>query len=60
MSKDTIVAAITLDPDKVKGDIPVIIAGDEEERERLARLMANILHAMVHDLGNGTYLIVQH
>lgn len=56
----TIVAAVTTVPDLVRGDLPIIIARDEEEREKLAVHMANILKASVHDLGNGTYLLVQH
>lgn len=60
MSEDNIVAAVTICPDKIKGDVPVIIADNEEERERIAQLLSAILHAMVHDLGNGTYLVVQH
>ena len=60
MGKASIAAAVTIVPDLVSGDVPIIIARDEEEREKLAGHLANILNAMVHDLDNGTYLIVQH
>lgn len=56
----SIVAAITMTPDLVGGDMPVIIARDEDEREKLAGHVANVLNGTVHDLGNGTYLIVEH
>ncbi|AQS58597.1 capping complex subunit for YIEGIA [Desulforamulus ferrireducens] len=60
MSKGTIVAAVTLNTDYITGDLPIIIARDEEEQEKLARHIANILQSTIHDLGNGTFLIVQH
>ncbi|AEG61150.1 capping complex subunit for YIEGIA [Desulforamulus ruminis] len=60
MGKATIAAAVTIAPDFVSGDVPIMIARDEEEREKLASHLANILKATVHDLENGTYLIVQH
>jgi len=56
----TIAAAVTIAPDNVSGDIPVIIARDEEEREKIAGHIANVLKGTVHDLGNGTYLIVEY
>ncbi|RYD02948.1 hypothetical protein N752_22440 [Desulforamulus aquiferis] len=39
--------------------MPIIFAKDEEDMQQLARHVANIMHATVHDLGNGTLLIVQ-
>lgn len=57
---NSIAAAITIDADFIQGDVPIIVARDEDEREKLARHVANILRGTVHDLGNGTYLIVQH
>ncbi|GAB6157001.1 hypothetical protein JCM39194_02010 [Desulfotomaculum varum] len=60
MSKGTIMAAVTVNPDYITGDLPIVIARDEEEREKLARHLANVLQSTVHDLGNGTYIIVQH
>ncbi|MDO7786491.1 hypothetical protein P6N53_04555 [Desulforamulus aquiferis] len=51
--------AITINEDSVGGDMPIIFAKDEEDMQQLARHVANIMHATVHDLGNGTLLIVQ-
>ncbi|MCL5935125.1 MAG: capping complex subunit for YIEGIA [Bacillota bacterium] len=59
MSKGTIMAAVTINTDYITGDLPIVIARDEDEREKLARHLANVLQSTVHDLGNGTYLLVQ-
>lgn len=59
LSKGNIVAAVTIAPDTVGGDMPVLFAQDREDLERLASLLSNIMHATVHDLGNGTVLVVQ-
>lgn len=60
MSKGTIVAAVTLNTDYITGDLPIVIAKDEEDQDKLARHIANVLQSTIHDLGNGTFLIVQH
>ncbi len=54
-----IIAAVTIDRESVAG-LPTIVARDEKERERIANYMARIFQAVVHDLENGTYLIVRH
>lgn len=54
-----IIVAVTVDKESV-GGMPVIVARDENERERIANYMARIFQAVVHDLENGTYLIVRH
>ncbi len=59
MSKGTIVAAVTLNTEYITGDLPIIVAKDEEDRDKLSRHIANILQSTIHDLGNGTFLIVQ-
>lgn len=59
MSKGTIMAAVTINTDYITGDLPIVIARDEDEREKLSRHLANVLQSTVHDLGNGTYLLVQ-
>ena len=60
MSKGTIVAAVTLNTDYITGDLPIVIAKDEADQDKLARHIANVLQSTIHDLGNGTFLIVQH
>ncbi|SHK47807.1 capping complex subunit for YIEGIA [Desulforamulus aeronauticus] len=59
MSKGSIVAAVTLNTEYITGDLPIIVAQDEEDRDKLSRHIANILQSTIHDLGNGTFLIVQ-
>lgn len=57
---ESIVAAITLAPDKVAGNMPIFVAKDEEDQNRLASLLSSILLGMAHDLGDGTFIIVKH
>jgi len=42
------------------GGAPIFGAGDEEKQEKIARYLSKILDATVHDLENGTYIIVRH
>jgi len=58
--EDYILAAVAADPDKVKGNCPLFIAGDAEEQQRTSLLLARILGGVVHDLENGVYIIVRH
>ncbi len=58
--KETILAIITTDPQKVFGSSPVFIAKDKEEANRIGLLLSRILKAMVHDLENGVYIVVKH
>lgn len=58
---EAIVAIVTLTPDKVKpGGAPIFVAGTVEERERVAMYISRIMDVMVHDLENGTYILVRH
>lgn len=56
----TILAVITLNMEEVSGGAPIFFAGNEEKQEKIARYLSKILDAMVHDLGNGTFIIVRH
>ena len=59
--KDKILAVVTLDESKIKGaDVPVFIADNQKEREKVSLLIAKITRGMVHDLENGCYIIVKH
>lgn len=60
MLSGIILAVVTLNMDKVGGGAPVFFARDEEEQEKTARFLSKILDAMVHDLENGTYIVVRH
>lgn len=42
------------------GMAPVFRVQDEEERERIAHYIGTVTLATVHDLRNGTYLVVKH
>lgn len=58
MSK--IVAIVTRDVDKVGGGAPIFITKDEDEQQLTALILEKILDANVHDLKNGTMVIVKH
>lgn len=54
-----ILAVITTDINKVTGAVPIFIADNEEEKQKIALFLAKTLDAMVHDLENGIYFIVR-
>lgn len=55
-----IVAVVSLNPDHVSGGVPVFIADNEDEREKVAFSLEKILDASAHDLVNGCYILVDH
>lgn len=59
--KDSIVAIVTEDRNRVNASsVPVFFEEDIKKQEALALRIAKITSGMVHDLGNGIYLIVKH
>jgi hypothetical protein len=60
--KETIIAVITKNKASVSpgGGAPVFYADTDEELEKLAMYISRITTGMVHDLENGTYLIIKH
>jgi len=58
--KEAILAVVTLDNQQPASGIPVFYAKDENERDKIALYLSQILSAMVHDLENGTYILVRH
>lgn len=46
--------------DDVGGTSTIILTENEEEMEYVAALISRITVSMVHDLGNGVYLVVKH
>lgn len=59
--KDTILAIVTTNREFVSnGTTPVFYARDDDERERVALLLSKVTMGMVHDLENGSYVIVKH
>lgn len=53
-------AVVTIDDTYVGGDVPIFFAKTPEEQARIAQTLARVLRSMVHDLGNGVYIIVKH
>ncbi len=60
MRKDELMAVVTRNKEAIGGDIPIFFADTEEEQDKIASIIAQILKAMVHDIGNGVYIIVKH
>lgn len=60
MSAGQILAVVTLNMERVSGGAPIFFAGNEAEQEQTASYLSKILDAMIHDLGNGIYVVVRH
>ena len=60
MNKDELLAVVTINKDRVGGDIPIFFASSPEDQNATANTLARILKAMVHDIGDGVYIIVKH
>lgn len=59
--KDNIIAIITTDRSMISTTtVPVFYAKTEEQQEKIALLVSKITMGMVHDLENGSYVIVKH
>ena len=52
-----LLAAVTTKKEKVAGGIPIFLAQDKEEMEKISRLMSRLFKAMVHDLENDVWVI---
>lgn len=57
---DYILAIVTLKRDSVGGQAPIFYAENEDEREKIALYLSKMMKAVVHDLENGTYVLVKH
>jgi hypothetical protein len=55
-----IVAIVSIDKDSVAGGAPIFIEPDEHKRESTAFMLEKILDATVHDLKNGSFVLVNH
>lgn len=60
MLHDELLAVVTRNKEAVGGDIPIFFADTEEEQEMVANILSQVLKAMVHDVGNGVYILVKH
>lgn len=58
--KSGILAIVTRAQDVVSGSVPIFVAKDDDEMQKLARYISKVLNAVTHDLENGTYIIVRH
>ncbi|WP_129596401.1 capping complex subunit for YIEGIA [Anaerophilus nitritogenes] len=59
--KENIVAIVTTDKNMISTTtVPVFYANSEEQKEKTALLVSKITMGMVHDLENGSYVIVKH
>ena len=59
--KEGILAIITISRDLVGGGgAPIFYAADQDEQSKISLYLAKILNGMVHDLGNGVYVIIKH
>jgi len=58
--KKVILAVIAQDSQLVFGGAPVFIASSQEEQEKIALYLSRILNGMIHDVGNGVLVIVNH
>jgi hypothetical protein len=57
---EELMAVVTIDDTYVGGDVPIFFAKTQEEQVQIAQTLAKVLRSMVHDLGNGVYIIVKH
>lgn len=57
---NAIMAVITTDPGLAAGGAPIFVTRTREEQENVALYLSRVLNGMVHDLGNGVLIIVNH
>lgn len=55
-----VLAVIAQDPQIVSGGAPIFIASSQAEQEKIALYLSKILKGMIHELGNGVMIIVNH
>ena len=58
-----ILAIVTQQKDKDKissASAPIFYAESKEELEYIAQLISRLTISMVHDLGNGVYILIKH
>ncbi|MHB9146479.1 MAG: capping complex subunit for YIEGIA [Symbiobacteriia bacterium] len=58
--ENLIIAAVTVQPGRVQGGVPIFQVDDGKAAQTLANILAHVLDGMVHDLGNDTLIIVRH
>jgi hypothetical protein len=56
----SVLAVLTVNREDVEGGAPIFVVKDEDELQRYAVLLENILDGMVHTLKPGLAIIVRH
>lgn len=56
----SVLAVLTVNREDVGGGAPIFVVKDEDELQRYAVLLENILDGMVHTLKPGLAIIVRH
>lgn len=60
MGNEELVAVVTINKEAIGGDIPIFFATNPEDQARVANSLSRILKAMVHDVGDGVFILVRH
>lgn len=60
MADEELMAVVTINKEAVIGDVPIFLASTPEEQAKIANTLSKVLRSMVHDIGNGVYVIVKH
>ncbi len=55
-----LVAVVTVNEQKVIGDIPIFLAGSTEEMNQWALVLSRTTRAMVHELDPEVLLLIRH
>ncbi len=59
-NSESIQAVVTVNMDKVSGGAPIFFARNEDELISISIKLSKILDSTVHELENGTYIVVRH
>lgn len=63
MDPDTIIAVVvTVDQQEIvqTGDVPILIAQDVTEQEKIAVFLSRTTKSMIHQLPNGVQILIRH
>ena len=56
---EEILAVVTINKEQPATGVPVFFAKDDEERDKISFYLSKILSASIHDLENGTLILVR-
>lgn len=60
MADEELMAVVTINKEAAGGDVPIFFASTPEEQAQIATTVSKVLKSMVHDVGNGVFIIVKH